>query len=129
MSDYVCCRVTSQSHVNLFHHAYQQEFLRQVATVVDTAIHVDELLGGGLILDTGIMQGRVEHDDGERQHVASIRVRENVCVQHTVSLRETFHHSVDLLGFSGQTKAPQKLPATQKFMINLITHPDITDTN
>lgn len=64
------------------------------------------------------MQGRVEHDDGERQHVASVRVGENVCVKLTVTLSETFHHPVNLLGFARQAKTPQKLPATQIFMLS-----------
>ena len=48
-------------------------------------------------LDAGIVQGGVEHDDGEGEHVASVRIREQFRVQLTVALGKGFHHTVNLL--------------------------------
>ena len=48
--------------------------------------------------DVGIMQGSVEHNDGEGEDVASVDLvrREDGRVAVAVSLRKRFHHSVDL---------------------------------
>lgn len=59
------------------------------------------------------MQGGVQHDDCETEHVARVSVREDVRVELTVALREAFHHSVDLLRFAGETKAPEELSVTR----------------
>lgn len=58
------------------------------------------------------MQGCVQHDDGEAQHVAGVGVREDVRVELAVALGEAFHHAIDLLRLAWQPKTPQKLPAT-----------------
>ncbi len=45
---------------------------RNIFAVVDATIHGDEFIQGGFLLDAGIVQARVENDDGERQDVAGI---------------------------------------------------------
>jgi hypothetical protein len=47
---------------------------RNIFAVVDATIHGDEFVQGGLLLDAGIVQARVENDDGEGQDVAGIYV-------------------------------------------------------
>lgn len=91
-----------------------QQFSRQISTVVDASVHGDELLNGGLVFDWRIVQGSVQHDDGEAQHVTSVGVGENVGVQLTIALSEAFHHAVNFLRLSRQSKAPQKLPKMTK---------------
>lgn len=83
-----------------------EQLARQIAAVVDTAIHRDELLDGGLVLDGRIVERRVQHDDGEAEHVTSVRVGEDVRVQLTIALGEALHHAVDFLRLAGQPKAP-----------------------
>ena len=56
------------------------------------------------------MQGRVQHDDGEAEHVTGVRVGEYVRVQLAVPLREAFHHPVDFLRLAGQPERPEELP-------------------
>jgi hypothetical protein len=55
------------------------------------------------------VQTRVEHDDGERQHVARVRVGEDVGVELAVALRERLHHAVDLLRLARKPEAPEEL--------------------
>lgn len=86
-----------------------EQFARQIATVVDSAIHRDELLERRLILDGRIVQRRVQHDDREAQHIAGVRVGEDVRIQLAVALREALHHAIDLLRFAGQPERPQEL--------------------
>ena len=65
-------------------------------------VHGDELVHAGLVLDTGVVEASVEHDDGEAEDVAGVRVGEDVRVELTVSLSEGLHHSVNLLSLSWQ---------------------------
>lgn len=43
-----------------------------IFSVVDATIHGDEFIQGGFLFDTGIVQARIENDDGKRQDVAGI---------------------------------------------------------
>jgi hypothetical protein len=43
-----------------------------IFAVVDATIHGDEFIQGGFLFDTGIVQTRIENDDGKRQDVAGI---------------------------------------------------------
>ena len=45
---------------------------RNIFAVVDATIHGDEFIQGGFLLDAGIVQARIENDDGKRQDVAGI---------------------------------------------------------
>ncbi|KOX78309.1 hypothetical protein WN51_07715 [Melipona quadrifasciata] len=76
---------------------HHEEFARQVTAIVDATVHDYELIHSGLILDARIVQGRVQHDDGEAEHVTGVRVGEYVRVQLAVPLREAFHHTVFFL--------------------------------
>lgn len=49
----------------------------QVLAVVDSSVHGDESLQARFVLHVGVVETRVEHDDGERQDVAG------VCSTHT----------------------------------------------
>lgn len=49
----------------------------QVFSVVDSSVHGGKLLEAGFVLHVGVVETRVEHDDGKRQDVAS------VCSTHT----------------------------------------------
>ena len=62
-----------------------EELAGQVAPVVDPAVHGDELVDGRLVLDARVVQGRVQHDDGERQDVARVGVGENIGVELAIS--------------------------------------------
>lgn len=60
-------------------------------------------------LDTGVMKTGVEHDDGEREDVARVRVGEDVRVVLAVPLSEALHHPVDLLRLAREPERPQEL--------------------
>ena len=60
----------------------------------------------------------VEHDDGEGEDVARVRVAEDVGVELAVALRERLHHAVDLLRLARQPKRPQEL-AQSLFVVGL----------
>lgn len=49
----------------------------QIFSVVDSSVHGDKSLQAGFLLHVGVVETRVEHDDGKRQDVAS------VCSTHT----------------------------------------------
>ena len=53
----------------------------QVPAVVDAPVHGDELVDGRLVPHARVVQARVQHDDGEGQHVARVRVGEDVGVE------------------------------------------------
>ncbi len=57
--------------------ADREQLDRQVFAVVHSSVHGDETLQARLVFDVGIVETRVEHDDGERQDVAC------VCNTHT----------------------------------------------
>ena len=56
------------------------------------------------------MQACVEHDDGEAEDVAGVRVCEDVWVELTIALSKCFHHPIDLLSLAWQSEAPEELP-------------------
>ena len=89
---------------------HHEEFARQVTAVVDAAVHGYELFHARLVLDARIVQRRVQHDDGEAEHVTGVRVGEYVRVQLAVPLREALHHTVDFLRLAGQPERPEELP-------------------
>ncbi len=75
----------------------------EVAAAVDPPVLPDELLGGDLgPADVGVVQGRVQHDDGEADDVAGVRLVEQVRVLLAVAAGEGLHHPVDLHGLSGE---------------------------
>ena len=41
----------------------RQKTVGQVASVINVSVHLDEALHGGFVLDTGVMQAGVQHDD------------------------------------------------------------------
>ena len=69
-------------------------------------VHRDELLRRRLVLHRRVVQRGVKHDDGERQHVARVRVGEYVRVQLAVPLREGLHHPIYLLRLARQPEGP-----------------------
>ena len=86
-----------------------EQLPRQVLSVVDASVHGDELLHAGLLLDAGVVEAGVEHDDGEAEHVAGVGVGEDVGVELAVALGECLHHPVNLLRLARQTETPQEL--------------------
>ena len=50
----------------------RQKTVGQVASVINVSVHLDEALHGGFVLDTGVVQAGVQHDDCKRQHVARV---------------------------------------------------------
>ena len=46
---------------------------REILASVDTLVLLDELLNSDLHLGVGVVQGGVQHDDGERQDKTGIR--------------------------------------------------------
>lgn len=93
---------------------HQEQFLWQIAAVVDASIHRDELFRRGLVLHARIVKRRVQHDDGEAEHVASVRVCEDIGIELAVALGETLHHAVDLLRLAGQPETPEELSKIKK---------------
>lgn len=51
-----------------------------------------------------IVERGVEHNDGKAQHVARVRVGEDVRIELAVPLGEAFHHAIDLLRLAGQSE-------------------------
>lgn len=52
--------------------ADRQQLRGEVFSAVDAPVHGDEALQVGLVLDVGVVEGGVEHDDGEGQDVAGV---------------------------------------------------------
>ena len=73
-----------------------QDVFGQVLPAVDAAVLCHELLQGDLLTNVGVVQCRVQHDDGERQDVAGVGLVEQVRVLITVVGREGLHDAVDL---------------------------------
>lgn len=44
----------------------------QVRAVVDSSVHGNKSLQAGFVLHVGVVETRVEHDDGKRQDVARV---------------------------------------------------------
>lgn len=91
-----------------------EQFPGQITAVVDAAVHREELFERRFVLDGRIVQRRVEHNDGEAEHIAGVRVGEDVGIQLAVALREALHHAIDLLGFARQTEGPQELSEVEE---------------
>ena len=53
-------------------------------------------------LDVGVVEHRVEHDDGEAEDVARVALLEEHFVLLAVTLRERLHDPVDLLSLARQ---------------------------
>ena len=67
------------------------------------------------------MERSVEHDDGEGEDEASVRVLEDFRVELAVTPRERLHHPVNLLRLAWQPEAPEELPERkQPQLINLV---------
>lgn len=49
-----------------------EQLLWQVPPIVDATVHGNEALGCGFVLDVGVVQAGVQHDDSEGEHVAGI---------------------------------------------------------
>lgn len=88
---------------------YHKKFPRQVAAIVNSTVHGYELFHARFILDARIVQGRVQHNDSETEHVTSVRIRKYIGIQLAVPLCEAFHHPINLLCFAGQSERPKKL--------------------
>lgn len=52
--------------------AHPQQLLGEVASLINATIHGDKALGRGLVTHIVVVQARVEHDDGEREHVTGV---------------------------------------------------------
>lgn len=102
--DYICIHQARTSKKT--HH---KKFSRQVAAIVNSTVHGYELFHARFILDARIVQGRVQHDDSETEHVTGVRIRKYIRIQLAVPLREALHHPIDLLRLAGQSKRPKEL--------------------
>ena len=74
----------------------------EVLARVDASVLLDEGLERGPVLDVGVVQHRVEHDDGEAEDVARVALLEEHFVLLAVTLRERLHDPVDLLSLARQ---------------------------
>mmetsp|Transcript_12581 Transcript_12581/g.50323 ORF Transcript_12581/g.50323 Transcript_12581/m.50323 type:complete len:581 (-) Transcript_12581:1208-2950(-) len=74
-----------------------EELLREVVTEASVAVVLDELLASHLVLDRGVVEVGVEHDEREGQHVGHVFVLEDARVVLVVPPGEALHDSVDLL--------------------------------
>jgi len=82
---------------------------RQVAARVDAFILLYELLRRDLHLRVWIVEGGVEHDDGEGEDETGVMLLEDVWILTAVVAGEGIHHSVYLHRFSRKSKAPEEL--------------------
>ena len=87
----------------------EEHLPRQVLSRVDPLILGQELVLGDLHLDVLVVEGGVEHDDGEGEDVHSVTVSEGARVLTAVVGGKHRHDSVNLLSLSWQPKAPEKL--------------------
>lgn len=51
---------------------HPEKLLWQISPFIDPPVHGDKALHGGLVSDVRVMQAGVQHDDGERQHIAGV---------------------------------------------------------
>ena len=58
---------------------------------MDAAVHRDEAVDVRLVLHRRVVQTRVQHDDGERQHVAGVCTCKQTSTHATRDIRETNH--------------------------------------
>ena len=68
----------------------------QVLAAVDALVLFDELLSTDLHLGVGVVEGGVEHDDGEGEDEAGVPLLEDVGVLLAVVSSEGVHHTVNL---------------------------------
>ena len=68
----------------------------QVLAGVDSLVLLDELLSTDLHLGVGVVEGGVEHDDGEGEDEAGVPLLEDVGVLLAVVSSEGVHHTVNL---------------------------------
>ena len=68
----------------------------QVLAGVDPLVLLDELLSADLHLGVGVVEGGVEHDDGEGEDEAGVPLLEDVGVLLAVVSSEGVHHTVNL---------------------------------
>lgn len=62
----------SDGAIKEFKPADREQFEGQLFVVVDASVHGHEPLQAGLVFHVGVVQTRVEHDDGKRQDVAGV---------------------------------------------------------
>ena len=77
-----------------------QDVFGQVLPAVDAAVLCHELLQGDLLPDVGVVERRVEHDDGEGEDVAGVWLVKQFRVLITVARGEGLHDAVDLHGLA-----------------------------
>lgn len=51
---------------------HSEQLLGQISSLVDSPIHADEPFHCGLVSNIRVVEAGVEHDDGERENVASV---------------------------------------------------------
>lgn len=51
-----------------------------------------------------IVQRCIEHNDGEAEHIAGVRVGKDIRIELAITLRKTLHHAIDLLRLTRQAK-------------------------
>lgn len=64
----------------------REQVFGQILSVVDPSVHGHKALQAGFVFHVGVVEARVEHDDGKRQDVAG------VCPTHTHT-QEAGNHS------------------------------------
>ena len=74
----------------------------QALAGVDALILLDELLSADLHLGVGVVEGGVEHDDGEGQDEAGVPLIEDVGILLAVMFRKCVHDAVNLHRFTRQ---------------------------
>ena len=82
----------------------------KITATVNSFILSNELLHSDLDLDILVVEGCVQHDDGEGQDVDGVTVGEHPLVLLTVILSKRRHDPVNLLSLSWESEAPEELP-------------------
>ena len=75
---------------------------RQILARVYPSVLVDKLLGGDVDVGVGVVEGGVEHDDGEGEDEAGVLLLEDARVLFTVGRCKRLHDSVNLKSFTRQ---------------------------
>ena len=83
-----------------FNFSTYKHFFLQIFSAVDATVLSHKLLEGDLLLNVGVVQSRVEHDDGEGEDVAGVGLVEQVGVLFAVVRGKSLHDAVDLHRFT-----------------------------
>ena len=93
----------------------------QVLAAVDALVLLDELLSADLHLGVGVVEGGVEHDDGEGEDEAGVPLLEDVGVLLAVVSSEGVHHTVNLHRLAWQPGRANYFSMSMKYFSSLMS--------